>query len=299
MDKFAALFAKGGLSLDRLRTLCLLGDSPSLTHAAGGDPTRVSLFSRQLRELESFFGARLAQRRGKTIALTPAGADLARMVRRQFTELLDFTSACAGRPVEVALGAGQSAMEWMLLPHLPMLRKSLRRARLKLVRESSESLAARLRDMRIDVAIIREESLTEALRAEPFLTLDYYLCVPRALAGPARSLRHWLPRVPMMLPGAGWTRTQIDAAAQRAGITLRAEIEGASATLAMRVLREGHLAAILPESARRELAGADVVAFRPAFVRELHRRLVVAWNPRMIEARPQLMDVVRAILTLR
>ena len=31
MDKFAALFAKGGLSLDRLRTLCAVAEAGSLT----------------------------------------------------------------------------------------------------------------------------------------------------------------------------------------------------------------------------------------------------------------------------
>src|SRR4051812_34245967 len=101
MDKFAPLFAKGGLSLDRLRTLCLVAEAGSLTAAAERDTSRVSLFSRQLRELESFFGTPLARRLGKRIALTDAGQALANLARRHFIEMTDFTRQSAGKPLEV------------------------------------------------------------------------------------------------------------------------------------------------------------------------------------------------------
>src|SRR3954447_18265394 len=100
MDKFPALFAKGGLSLDRLRTLCLVAEAGSLTAAAEGDTTRVSLFSRQLRELESYFGTRLAGRRGKRIALTEDGRALATLAWRAFIELADFAGHCASDRLE-------------------------------------------------------------------------------------------------------------------------------------------------------------------------------------------------------
>ena len=165
MDKFSALFAKGGLSLDRLRTLCLVAEAGSLTAAADHDTTRVSLFSRQLRELESFFGVRLARRKGKRIALTDAGQQLAELARRHFIELTDFSRRCAGERLEVTLGAGASVMEWLLMPRLPALRKAMRGSQVKLVREKSETLALRLRDLRLDVAIIREDALVKIGRA--------------------------------------------------------------------------------------------------------------------------------------
>jgi DNA-binding transcriptional LysR family regulator len=299
MDNFAALFARSGLSLDRLRTLCLVAEAGSLTAAAGGDTTRVSLFSRQLRELESFFGARLAARRGKRIAITDAGQTLAALARRHFIELTDFARNCAGDPLEITLGAGASVMEWLLMPALPLLRKALRRARVKLVRADSETLAARLRDLRLDVAILREDAVLSPLKAEPFASFGYLFYVPRPLAGNPRTLRQWLPRVPMISPAEGWTRARIDAAAAAAGLRLRIEIDSASATLAVRALREGHYAAILPEIASGELAGADVIALRPAFLRDVERRLVLAWHPRQAESRPVIVKAVEAIHQLR
>ena len=298
MDKFSALFAKGGLSLDRLRTLCLVAEAGSLTAAADRDTTRVSLFSRQLRELESFFGTRLARRKGKRIALTDAGQQLAELARRHFIELTDFSSRCAGEPLEVTLGAGASVMEWLLMPRLPALRKAMRGSQVKLVRERSEALAVRLRDLRLDVAIIREDAVISPLKAEPFAAFGYALYVPRSLAGSPRALHRWLPQVPMISPTEGWTRERVDAAAAAADLRLRIEIEGASATLAVRALREGHYAAILPEIASVELAGSDVIVMRPAFLRALERRLVIAWHPRQIETRSVTGRAVEALKEL-
>jgi DNA-binding transcriptional LysR family regulator len=299
MDKFSALFAKGGLSLDRLRTLCLVAEAGSLTVAAEGEPTRVSLFSRQLRELESFFGARLAQRRGRRIALTEAGHQLAALARRHFIELTDFARHCAGKPLEVTLGASASVMEWLLMPRLPILRKAMHGARVKIVRDPTDRMAARLRDSRVDVAILRENAVTKPLLSEPFVAFRYALYVPRTLAGNPRSLHRWLPQVPMIYPSAGWTREQLDAAVEAAGLRLRIEIDGSSATLSARVLREGHCAAILPEIASAELGGADIVTLRPSFLRALERRLVIAWHPRHAETRPATLRAVEALRHLR
>lgn len=295
MDNFAALFARGGLSLERLRTLCLVAEAGSLTAAADRDTTRVSLFSRQLRELESYFGVQLARRKGKRIALTEAGRQLAEITRRHFTELTDFLRGCSGERLEVTLGAGASVSEWLLMPRLPALRKAMRKSQLKLVREKSEVLAARLRDLRLDVAILREDAVISPLKSEPFAAFGYALYVPRPLAGSPRAIHRWLPKVPMISPPDGWTRKRVDAAASAAKVPLRTEIEGASATLAVRALREGHYAAILPEIATAELAGSDVIEMHPAFLRGIERRLVIAWHPRQIETRPVILRAVEAL----
>ena len=299
MDKFSALFAKGGLSLDRLRTLCLVADAGSLTAAAERDTTRVSLFSRQLRELESFFGTRLAKRRGKQIALTENGQALAVLARRHFLELTDFSRHCAEEPLEVRLGAGASVMEWMLMPRLATLRAALRESQVRLISQGSESLVTRLRDLRLDVAVIREDSAVAPLRTRPFASFGYALYVPRALAGDPRSLHEWLPKTPMISPTSGWSRDQVDNAAAAAGLRLRIEIEGASATLSVRAVREGHCAAILPDIAGEELVDADIVTLRPAFLRALERRLVIAWHPRQAETRTATLRAVEAIQQLK
>jgi DNA-binding transcriptional LysR family regulator len=299
MDKFAPLFARGGLSLDRLRTLCLVATAGSLTRAAEGDLGRVSLFSRQLKELETYFGASLVQRRGKLLGLTVAGQELARLAERHFLEFLDFQRFCAGTPLEITLGAGASVIEWIVMARLPALRTALSQARITLWRARSENLSAHLREMQIDVAITRENAVMRPLKSKRLGVFGYILYVPRRLAGPARRIASWLPQVPMMAPAEGWTRDRVRTALAAAGIEPRFEVESGSATLAVRALRSGEYAAILPEIAAPELAGADVVALRPPFITGIQRRLCVAWHPRMAEARPMVARAVEEILTWR
>jgi len=64
-------------------------------------------------------------------------------------------------------------------------------------------------------------------------------------------------------------------------------------------LREGHYGAILPDIASAELAQADVIALRPAFLRKVERRLVIAWHPRQAETREAIAQAVEAIRQLR
>lgn len=51
------LLSQGGLSLERLRSFCLVAEAGGVTKAAKGDAARQSQFSRQVKELEECFGA--------------------------------------------------------------------------------------------------------------------------------------------------------------------------------------------------------------------------------------------------
>ena len=54
--------ATSGFTIERLRTFCRIAAAGSIAQAAKGDSTRQSQFSRQLKELEEFFGTELARR---------------------------------------------------------------------------------------------------------------------------------------------------------------------------------------------------------------------------------------------
>ena len=70
MNEFARLFTVSGLSLDRLRTFLRVAEAGNLAKAAKGDTTRQSQFSRQIKELEAFFGVALTRRVGRRIEIT-------------------------------------------------------------------------------------------------------------------------------------------------------------------------------------------------------------------------------------
>ena len=63
----------GGVSIDRLNTLCAVVEAGTIAAAAGPDLNRQSQFSRQIKELEKALGANLFERSGKTLKANETG----------------------------------------------------------------------------------------------------------------------------------------------------------------------------------------------------------------------------------
>ena len=93
---FNELLSEGGLSLDRLKNFCAIAEAGGIARIAGGDPAKQSLYSRQVRELEEFFGVELTRRRGKGIEITEQGMDLARQVRAHLAKPDRFQESLRG-----------------------------------------------------------------------------------------------------------------------------------------------------------------------------------------------------------
>src|SRR5512136_216027 len=98
---FAELLSESGLSRDRLQSFCLVAEAGGVTKAAKGDPARQSLFSRQVKELEEFFGVELVRRKGRGVALTASGERLHLLAREQLLALSDFKKAATGQPLKL------------------------------------------------------------------------------------------------------------------------------------------------------------------------------------------------------
>jgi len=118
---FDQLFSRGGLSIERMRGFLEMAEAGSIARAAPGDPVRQSLISRQIRELEEFFGAELTVRRGRGLELTAEGRRLAALARAQFLALDEFRREHAGEPRSFLVSAGASTLGWVVAPALPRL----------------------------------------------------------------------------------------------------------------------------------------------------------------------------------
>ena len=115
------LLARSGLSLARLASYIAIAEVGGLSVATQGDPVRQSLLSRQLKELEEFFGATLIERRRGVFRLTAAGRTLIDIARPSLIQLEDFERRCGGQSTEVHIGAGESVLVWLLTPKLKPL----------------------------------------------------------------------------------------------------------------------------------------------------------------------------------
>src|SRR5947209_5824061 len=258
---FAELLQQGGLSLDRLQSFCLVAQAGGVTKAAKGEPTKQSLFSRQIKELEEFFGTELIRRKGRGISLTECGARLNTIARECFASLSDFKNECKGRPVEIIIGTGESVIQWLLMPRLEALRKRLPNVRLKFLNLTTTEAVSRLAEGMIDFALVRKDAVRRPLQATPLGLMTYSFFVPLALRPASRGKPDIkaLDRVPLAtLEGEGSFRTELAALAKREGMRLNNQVECSSFPLAARAVAKGNVAAILPSIAADDLGEAGL-----------------------------------------
>lgn len=297
MDMFAQMLAKGGLSLDRLHNFCRIAEAGGITKAAGGDPGKQSLYSRQIKELEAFFGAELKVRRGKGMVLTEAGRELARLTRAHLLGLAEFQRTARNLPQRISIGSGNSVIEWILVPRMAALSKALPDARFECYADRTRTITSRLLDLTLDVGIIRADAVQKPLKAIPLTTITYSLFVPKKLAPgvKAENLRERLANVPLATSMGGTFRETLETGAGKLGWPLNIIISCSSFTQAARLVLSGDYGGVLPGIARVDFDPSRVAEVPLPFLKDCSRKLSVAWNPRLVEVRPFIAHAIDAL----
>ena len=284
---FGSLFARSGLSLDRLRALVEVAEAGGIARAVGKDPAKQSLVSRQLKELEEFFEVELTRRVGKGLGLTPAGERLAALAREHLLALTDFTDASRELAPTFHLGAGDSLLHWRVLPRLGAVRALLPRATLRLATSGPAAIASSLRELTLDFGVIRGDAAGD-LASESLGRIEYALYVPRRLLreGGRRSVVWVLGNVPLAVPdGDDLFTTWFGATLSAHAIVPRIELECVTFPQACGAVLGGHYAAILPTLARSELGRKTVAEVSSPLFAELATEVHLAWNPRLLRLR--------------
>lgn len=285
---FDTLFSRSGLSLDRLRALCHVADAGGIARAVGSDPVRQSLMSRQLKELEEFFERELTRRKGKTLGLTPAGEELARLAREHLAALDDF--AALGREVDArfSLGAGDSILHWKVLPRLDAARRSFPRLVLELHALGPGAIVEGLGDLGLDFGIVRGAREHRPLASELLGRVAYALYVPRALlTGRSKpDARRLLAELPLAVPHGDETFSRwLEALALGQEVIPSIGLRCETFPQACRALLGGGYAAILPTFVRSELRGRAVVEVPSPLFSDLASDVHLVWNPRVLRVR--------------
>ena len=295
-----SLLSLNGLSLDRLRNFCLIADAGSLTKAAHGDAGRMALFSRQIKELETFFGVALRRRKGKGIVMTDAGERLAALAREQVAGLEDFRRSCRNIPVEISIAAGNSLLEWVILPKAGQLRKTLPGVRFTLVSQRTRDIVDGLLQQSLDFGIIRADAVRAGLRSAKVRHEAYSLFVPRKLSPGLSSgnLRKRIGEFPIATSIGGQFREQLETDAEKAKWPLNIELSCSSFTQAARAVTSGFYAGVLPNFAIAQFDGARVTRFELPFLKGYFRPLVLAWHPRTATVRDILAAAKECLLGL-
>ena len=285
---FADLLNRGGLSLDRLQSFCLVAEAGGVTKASKGDPARQSLFSRQIKELEEFFGVELVRRSGRGVTLTEDGRSLHALAREHLLALADFKQSCAQQAIPLTVAAGDSLIQWVLVPRLQRLLARLPGVNLRLLNISTSEIASGLADGTLDLALMRDGAAPAKIQTASLGTMAFSLFVPAKLmpGGGMKLTAKEVSRLPMAtLEGDGQFRQELQRAAHRAKIALNLSLEVSSFPLAAQAVRRGCFAALLPELAKVEFEGSSVCEVKAEWLRPLGRGVLLAWNPRLARVR--------------
>ena len=302
---FEKLFARGGLSMDRLRVLCEVAEAGGIARAAGGDPVRQSQFSRQLKELEDFFEIELTRRQGKGLVLTDAGKELVQIARESIGRLHDFQLRAGSRPLTFSIGGGDSLVQWLVLPRLTALQKNLPNINLRLQNLRTAEITSRLQELSLDFGLVRREALTEPLTAFPIGKMEYALFCPRNLAKSVEppNPRQLLATMPLaMQSGDGAFMRLFRDWEKENGLDVSIKLECDSFPQACRALSSGEFTAILPTIARCDLPKDAYWELPLPFLNKRPRQICLAWNPRTLRLRSeavQVCDVLKAALKLK
>ena len=293
---FEKLFAERGLSLDRMRALVEVHDAGSIAQAAPGDLIRQSQYSRQLREISEFFGCEVARRQGKLLKLSAQGARLADLARAQLRALEDFHSECREESIDYTIAAGDSLIHWLVIPRLGALMGEFKdAARFLTANLRTNEIVQQLADGRVDFGVARKDALAHGLKSAPLGALAYAGVAPAALlGGPTRAARQKLG-LRDMLGGALPLATQLSdgqftqrlrVIAAELGVEIKPALVCQSFPQTLAAVRSGGFVAILPVMALGDLEKGSFVEAEAPELGKLKRDLVLAWNPRMEQVRP-------------
>lgn len=282
MKEFDRIFDVSGLSLDRMRTFLRVVEAGNLTKAAKGEQTKLSQFSRQIKELENFFGVALTRRVGRQIEITDEGHRLASVIRRQFRELDDFREAMAGRSVSIRIGSQGSIIDWLLVPRLGEISKVMRNAMVELEQLRTLDVVRAVADGRLDFGIVREDAVPKETKRWRLGSVGYALFAANTLWKSTSSAKDVIRKAPIadLLPGGQFSaRWQEWLAGENLKPRVLARVS--SFTDLAKVVQAGQAAAILPEMAAVDF---DPKKFKHGKIDALKpRTLVLIANARSLD----------------
>lgn len=291
------IFSRNGLSLERLRAFAEIVSAGGPTRAAKGDSTRQSQYSRQLKELEEFFGSELFVRRGGRWVLTDVGRSLQRLTNEHLGALAELHARCAREPIALRFGAGESFLQWRLLPKLAKLRSELPEARVVLLNRRSEDIAAGLLSGELEFGVLPLDEVPASLKSAALPPVEFLVFVPSTLRVEGKENQpDWPLQLPLvLLEGGGATYEALTAKAAQRGLKLNVIVECSSHLQAAEVVRQGLAAAVLPAEAHTVFAADKVEVHSLSCLRKASRRISLTWNAHLIRARPALAAALRAL----
>jgi DNA-binding transcriptional LysR family regulator len=283
-----------GLSLDRLETLSGIVAQGGIMRAAGGDANRQSQFSRQVAELEAWFGVDLLDRSSTPSKPTEAALRIVRQVdefRREMDAIRE--TAGSGRRT-VVFGAGERMIRSYLIPWASKVRKE--NLRLVFRNLTSSTIRVELLARRLDFGILRSDRCPDGMERSALKPIPMCLLLPSALA---KSRRKWswkdLEEIPLVLPeGDGRFTRFLREKALAAGVALDVAMECSTWTQLIDAMRECGLGGFLPKDLEKQYPPGLTTVALPGLT-GFSDDFVIAWSATEAEKRPEIARLAKQL----
>ena len=247
------LFAKGGLSLERLRTFVEIVAASGISKAAPGNPTKQSQYSRQLKELEEYFGAELIQRGKGKFIVTQEGRELFRLVQAQLGGLEEFLKRSTNARVDLRIGAGEAWLNWLVIPALDQFQKRCTKVTPVLHNLTNEEIDQWLADGRLDIGLVRDQKGKVTFRRRSVAAVQYRLFAPGTWrVGRKNPNEGILRNMHIALLDESRISEAILALARKRGFQLNVFLRATSYMQLVQAVQGGYCAAVLPTIARSQ-----------------------------------------------
>jgi DNA-binding transcriptional LysR family regulator len=292
------LFAKGGLSLERLRTFAQIVAASGISKAAPGNPTRQSQYSRQLKELEEFFGMELVQRGKGRFQLTLEGRELFRVVQAQFGGLEELVRRWSNRRIDLRIGAGEVWLDWLVIPALNQFEKRCDNVTPVLYNLRNEEIDQWLLDGRLDLGFVREEKSNLGFQRRSIAAVQYRLFVPKIASrrGQKDSAETILRNAKIGLLDESRISDALLAFARKRGFELNVCLRATSYIQLIQGVRGSYCAAVLPAIARSQFKDGTPEEFELRELKQFDHTIVAAQPKQHAMVRPAAASAAKVLL---
>lgn len=275
-----------GISLDRLRTFCLVVQTGSIAAAALNDPNQQSQFSRQIKDLEGVLGKKLLRKEGRTLKPTEAGFDLAALASSFFAGLDDMRGEPTDQPIVIA--AGESILRWVVLPAVSRMTSSAFHWRLKSMRtlQTMEALG----NGNADLGVVREDAVNDGFASQSVGAIHYVWLFPRSLL-PGRTAAGVFDakRLPFaLLAGDGKLARLIIEMSTKHSLPLDILMELESFSLLVEAVKTRKLGAVIPRDAVTDLPKDEFAVIEDEQLAIPSRSLLLVAHEKSFMLRPRI-----------
>lgn len=274
------------MNLRDLKYLVALADHKHFGRAAAASFVSQPTLSTQIKKLEDELGVALVERAPRKVMLTPVGREIVERARKVIAEV-EQMAEIARRSKDPEAGTVRLGMfptlGPYLLPHvLPAVRERFPRLELLLVEEKTDQLLTRLREGRLDAALLALPVHDDQLHIEPLFDEPFLLAVPQRheLAGQSSlRLRDLDDRHLLLLEDGHCLRDQALEVCRLAGADERDGFRATSLETLRQMVAAGVGITLLPAlSVQPPVPPSPDIHLLPFEGQPPHRRIAMLWR---------------------